>query len=134
MEYPRLELTCSNTVSCVLCDRNKEILSSEPDVIKREVIHQLGLPPPEAIRSGWGSEWNGEKWEFSKSSGVLGLHGQVRFVGKCPKVVLCGMMSPRNTPFSSIESAIEVSRTVSHQYFGTRQPLKTILLSQVLTI
>ena len=124
----------SNTVSCVLCDLSKEILASEPDVIKREVIHQLGLPPPKDIRIGWGSEWNGEKWEFSQSSGVLGLHGQVPFMGKCPNVVLCGMMSPRNTPFSSIEAAIEVSRTVSHEYFGTRQPLKPLLLSQVLTI
>ena len=40
----------SNTVSCVLCDLSKEILASEPDVIKREVIHQLGLPPPKDIR------------------------------------------------------------------------------------
>ena len=124
----------TNTVSCVLCDLNKEILSSEPDILKREVLHQLGLPTPKEIRIGWGSEWNGEKWEFSQSSGVLGLHGQVPFFGKCPKVALCGMMSHRNTPFSSIESAVEVSRTLSHECFGTRQPLKPILLSQVVTI
>ena len=124
----------TNTVSCVLCDLTKEILESEPEIIKREVIHQLGLPPPKEVRIGWGSEWNGEKWEFSQSSGVLSLHGQVPFFGKCPKVALCGMMSPRNTPFSSIESAVEVSRSVSHECFGTRQPLKPLLLSQVVTI
>lgn len=124
----------SNTISCVLCDLSKEILASEPDVIKREVIHQLGLPPPKEIRIGWGSEWNGEKWEFSQSSGVLSLHGQVPFFGKCPKVALCGMMSHRNTPFSSIEAAVEVSRRLSHECFGTRAPLKPLLLSQVITI
>jgi len=45
---------------------------------------------------------------------------------------MCGMMSPRNTPYSSIESAVEVSRSLSHQVFGTRKPLKPLLVSHVL--
>ena len=124
----------TNTVSCVLCDLTKEILASEPDVIKREVIHQLGLPPPREIRIGWGSEWTEGKWEFSQSSGVLGLNGQVPFFGVCPNVALCGMMSYRNTPYSSIEAAVEVSRRLGHECFGTRYPLKPIAVSQVLAI
>ena len=124
----------TNTVSCVLCDLTKEILSSEPDVIKREVIHQLGLPPPADIRIGWGSEWTGEKWEFSQSSGVLGLNGQVPFFGKCPNVAMVGMMSYRDTAYSSIEAAVEVSRKLSHECFGTRRPIKKVTVSQVITI
>lgn len=124
----------TNTVSCVLCDLTKEILTSEPDVVKREVMHQLGLPPPRDIRIGWGSEWNGEKWEFSQSSGVLGLHGQVPFFGKCPKVALAGMMSYRETPYSSIEAAVEVSRRLSHECFGTRSPLKPLAISQLIIV
>ena len=124
----------TNTVSCVLCDLTKEILSSEPDVIKREVIHQLGFPPPEDIRIGWGSEWTGEKWEFSQSSGVLGLNGQVPFFGKCPNVAMVGMMSYRDTAYSSIEAAVEVSRKLSHECFGTRRPIKKVTVSQVITI
>tara|TARA_B100000767_G_scaffold241928_1_gene238665 strand:- start:835 stop:2133 length:1299 start_codon:yes stop_codon:yes gene_type:complete len=124
----------TNTVSCVLCDLTKEILSSEPDVIKREVIHQLGFPPPADIRIGWGSEWTGEKWEFSQSSGVLGLNGQVPFFGKCPNVAMVGMMSYRDTAYSSIEAAVEVSRKLSHECFGTRRPIKKVTVSQVITI
>lgn len=125
----------TNTVSCVLCDLTKEILASEPDVIKREVIHQLGLPPPREIRIGWGSEWTaGEKWEFSQSSGVLGLNGQVPFFGKCPNVAMVGMMSYRDTAYSSIEAAVEVSRKLSHECFGTRCPIKKVTVSQVITI
>jgi hypothetical protein len=45
---------------------------------------------------------------------------------------MCGMMSPRYTPYSSIEAGIEVSRSLSHECFGTRKPLKPLLLSQVL--
>ena len=124
----------TNTVSCVLCDLTKEILASEPDVIKREVIHQLGLPPPREIRIGWGSEWTaGEKWEFSQSSGVLGLNGQVPFFGKCPNVAMVGMMY-RDTAYSSIEAAVEVSRKLSHECFGTRRPIKKVTVSQVITI
>ena len=44
------------------------------------------------------------------------------------------MMSPRNTPYSSIEAAVEVSRALCHEHFGTREPLQPILLSQVILI
>jgi len=47
---------------------------------------------------------------------------------------MCGMMSPRNTPYSSIEAAVEVSRALSHQQFGTREPLQPVLLSQALLV
>jgi len=102
--------------------------------LKSEVVKQLGVPEPKDVRIGWGAEWNGEKWEFSQSSGVLSLHGQLPFFGKCSKVAMCGMMSPRHTPYSSIEAGIEVSRTLSHECFGTRGPLRPILLSQVVLI
>jgi len=45
---------------------------------------------------------------------------------------MCGMMSPRDTPYSSVEAATEVSRSLSHICFGTRPPMKPILLSQVM--
>ena len=124
----------TNTISCVICDLNEEALSSSPDIIKQEVIKQLGLPEPLDIRIGWGAEWEveEEKWSFSQSSGVLSLHGQLPFFGKCPKVAMCGMMSPRETPYSSIEAGVEVSRALSHECFGTREPLKPLLLTQVL--
>jgi hypothetical protein len=122
----------TNTISCVLCDLTKEILGSEPDIIKREVMHQLGLPPPQDIRIGWGSTWTGSEWQFSQSSGVLGLNGQVPFFGKCPNVALVGMMSFRDTAYSSIEAAVEVSRRFSHECFGTRPPLKPLVVSQVI--
>ena len=129
-------LSDGKTISCVICDLNKEVLSSNPEIIKAEVIKQLDLPEPVDIRIGWGAEWEVEKetWTFSQSSGVLSLHGQLPFFGKCRKVAMCGMMSPRETPYSSIEAGIEVSRALSHECFGTRQPLKPLLLTQVLLL
>ena len=129
-------LSDGKTISCVICDLSKEILSSNPEIIKAEVIKQLDLPEPVDMRIGWGAEWEVEKemWTFSQSSGVLSLHGQLPFFGKCPKVAMCGMMSPRETPYSSIEAGIEVSRALSHECFGTREPLKPLLLTQVLLL
>ena len=122
----------TNTVSCVICDLSKEVLNSDPDTIKQEVIKQLGLSHPIASRIGWGAEWKNNKWNFSQSSGVLSLHGQLPFFGKCRSVAMCGMMSPRNTPYSSIESSVEVSRSLSNLCFGTRKPLKPRLVTDVL--
>jgi hypothetical protein len=112
------------------------VLGSDPDVIKYEVLKQLGLPEPLDIRIGWGADWELEekKWSFSQSSGVLSLHGQLPFFGKCSKVAMCGMMSPRETPYSSIEAGVEVSRLLSNRCFGTRRPLKPLLLTQVLLL
>lgn len=124
----------TKTISCVICHLTKEILETDPETLKAEVVKQLGVPEPNEVRIGWGAEWNGEKWEFSQSSGVLSLNGQLPFFGKCSKVAMCGMMSPRHTPYSSIEAGIEVSRTLSHECFGTREPLRPILLSQVIVI
>ena len=122
------------TISCVICNLTDEIISTDPETLKLGVIEQLKLPEPNKIRIGWGAHWNDDKWEFTQSSGVLSLHGQLPFFGKCSKVAMCGMMSPRNTPYSSIEASVEVSRALCHEQFGTREPLQPILLSQVLSI
>ena len=127
-------LSDGKTVSCVICNLTEEILTSPPDIIKAEVVEQLGLPPPKEIRVGWGSTWVENRWTFSQSLGVLSLHGQLPFFGKCPRVAMCGMMSPRKTPFSSIEASVEVSKTLSHELFGTRKPLSPQLVTDVLII
>lgn len=124
-------LSNGKTISCVICDITEEIAKTDPETLKAEVLRQLELPEPKEIRIGWGAEWRGEAWETSQSSGVLSLHGQLPFFGKCSKVAMCGMMSPRNTPYSSIEAAVEVSRSLCHQQFGTREPLQPIVISQV---
>jgi len=127
-------LADGKTVSCVICHLTEDVLTSDFDTLKNEVLQQLKLSEPRAVRIGWGADWNGKSWDFTQSSGVLSLHGQLPFFGKCPKVAMCGMMSPRNTPYSSIEAAVEVSRALGHQVFGTREPLQPILLSQVVAV
>jgi hypothetical protein len=127
-------LADGKTVSCVICDLSEDVLRYDPAGLKAEVLAQLKLPEPKEMRIGWGADWKGQKWEFSQSSGVLSLHGQLPFFGKSSKVAMCGMMSPRKTPYSSIEAAVEVSRALSHQSFGTREPLQPILLSQVVVL
>ena len=129
-------LSDEKTISCVICDLTEKILTTPPEELRTRVLECLGVPLPKSIRIGWGSNWNEktERWEFTQSSGVLSLHGQLPFFGECPNVAMCGMMSPRNTPYSSIESAVEVSRSLSHKCFGTREPLNPLLLTQVLSL
>ena len=122
------------TISCVICDLTEDILTTPPEELRSLVLGELDVPLPREIRFGWGADWDGERWQFSQSSGVLSLHGQLPFFGKSQNVAMCGMMSPRNTPYSSIEAAVEVSRTLSHKCFGTREPLNPLLLTQVLSM
>lgn len=124
----------TNTISCVICDLTEDILKTNPIMLKLEVIDQLKLPEPKSIRIGWGAEWDEDKWVFTQSSGVISKYGQLPFFGKSSKVAMCGMMSPRNTPYSSIEAAIEVSRNLSNKCFGTRKSLKPVLFTQILMI
>jgi hypothetical protein len=127
-------LSDEKTVSCVICNLNEKVLSIDPETLKSEVIKQLCVPQPVSIRIGWGSYWKDGKWSFEQSSGVLSLHGQVPFYGECSKVALCGMMSKRKTPYSSIEAAIEVGRSFCHETFETRKPLQPVLITHVLFI
>ena len=122
------------TISCVICDLTEDILTTPPEELRSLVLGELDVPLPREIRFGWGADWDGERWQFSQSSGVLSLHGQLPFFGKSQNVAMCGMMSPRNTPYSSIEAAVEVSRSLSHKCFGTREPLNPLLLTQILSI
>lgn len=127
-------LSDGKTISCVICNLNEKVLSIDPETLKSEVVKQLCVRKPTNIRIGWGSYWNDGKWSFEQSSGVLSLYGQVPFYGKSSKVALCGMMSERKTPFSSIEAAVEVGRSFCHQTFETRKPLHPVLITHVLFI
>ena len=127
-------LADGHTVSCVICDLTEEILTTPPEELRVRVLEQLDVPLPKQIRFGWGATWDGERWQFSQSSGVLSLYGQLPFYGECPHVAMCGMMSPRGTPYSSIEAAVEVSRSLSHITYGTREPLRPLLLTQVISV
>jgi len=127
-------LSDNKTISCVICNLTDEVLSTDPETLKTEIVEQLQVPKPTSIRIAWGSYWKDGKWSFEQSSGVLSLHGQVPFYGECSKVALCGMMSKRKTPYSSIEAAIEVGRSFCHETFETRRPLQPVLITHVLFI
>jgi len=127
-------LADGHTISCVICDLTEDILTTPPEELRVRVLEELDVPLPKQIRFGWGAEWDGERWQFTQSSGVLSLYGQLPFFGECPHVAMCGMMSSRSTPYSSIEAAVEVSRSLSHKCFGTREPLSPLLLTQVLSL
>ena len=128
-------LADKKTLSCVITELTSEVLRSPPETIKREVVKQLGLTGVRDVRIAWGSHWDEAKgWSFTQSSGAYGLLGQVPFWGECPHVALVGMMSPRDTPFASIESAVEVARKFCHEEFGTRAPLRPFLLTHALVV
>ena len=117
------------TVSCMMCNLNEEILTCPPEKLYKEIISQLGLPEPESARVATGNYWQNNRWKMTQSSGVASEYGQLPFFGENPKVVMCGMMSPRNTPYSSIEAAIEVGRNFCNEKIGTRKPLAPLKVS-----
>ena len=122
------------TLSCVLCNLTEEILTMKPEELKMRVLEQLDIPQPSGIRIGWGADWDGTRWRFSQSSGILSTKGQIPFYGRCPYVAMCGMMSQRHTPYASIEAAVEVGRNFCHETFGTRPPLHPVLITDVLML
>lgn len=117
-----------NTVSCVLCDVDK-IHKIPPGRLVNMVLEQTGLPKPIDHKICWGSEWNGQYWTHSQTSGAYPLEGTLPFYGECSRVALVGMMSPRQTPYASIEAAIEVGNT-----FTEVEPLYPLTLTRVLII
>lgn len=127
-------LSDRKTVSCVICDLTNEILKTNPNDLISGVIEQLKLDEPKKSYIAWGSHWNGETWEFEQSSGVLSLDEQIPFWGESNSVALCGMMSPRNTPYSSIEAAVEVGKQFTHENFNTEPPLETFMFTHLLII
>lgn len=127
-------LADGKTISCVICNLTEKVLTMPPEELRAMVLEELDVPLPKQIRFGWGAKWDGERWTFTQSSGVLSLHGQLPFFGECSRVAMCGMMSPRHTPYSSIEAGVEVSRALSHECFGTREPYHPLLITQIITI
>lgn len=127
-------LSDGKTISCVICDLTREIVHSDPETILFGIMEQfdkLGIQKPINMRFGWGCRWNGTKWEFEQSSGVLNLNGHLPYFGKSSAVAMCGMMSERRTPYSSIESSVEVSRSFSAKYFKTRKPKRPVLFTDL---
>ena len=127
-------LSDKRTVSCVICDLTDDILKTNPDDLIKGIIKQLNVPQPRNARVAWGCHWNGTSWEFEQSSGVLSLKGQVPFWGKSKSVAMCGMMSPRNTPYSSLEAAVEVGKRFAHENFGTDPPIETFLITHLILL
>ena len=109
------KLSDEKTLSVVMCDTDA-IGNTPPGELVEEMYKQTGLPRG-PVRFCWGSEWDGARWIHHQTSGVLGPE-QIPFWGECPTVALCGMMSPRDTPFASIEAAVEVGRRFTSETFG----------------
>ena len=122
------------TISCVICNLTEEVVQMDQEKLIEKVIDQLGLVQPKEIRIGWGASWEGTQWVFDQSSGVLNPNGQLPFFGKSKKVAMCGMMSPRKTPYSSIEAAIEVGRSFCHKQFGTRRPYEPFMITHIIIL
>ena len=49
-------------------------------------------------------------------------------------MAMCGMMSPRNTPYSSIEAAVEVGRAFCNKQFGTRRPYEPFMITHIIML
>jgi len=127
-------LADGKTISCVICNLTEDILTAPPEALKKEVLRQLRVgKKPTGVRIGWGASWSDDenRWSFTQSSGVLSRHGQLPFFGASQKVAMCGMMSPRRTPYSSMEAAVEVGRAFCSERFGTRAPMRPLTVVHI---
>jgi hypothetical protein len=123
------------TISVVIPNLTEEILTTPPDALVHEVIRQYDpMRKPQGARIAWGADWDYTKkrWRFTQSSGALSKWGQLPFFGESKKVALVGMMSEHNTPYASIETAVEVARSFAHVQFGTRRPRTPLLLTHII--
>jgi len=91
-------LSDKKTISCVICDLTDEIIHMDEDTLITKVIEQLDIVKPSKVRIGWGAEWNGTKWVFDQSSGVLNPRGHLPSSGYLKQLPCVGMMSYRKTP------------------------------------
>lgn len=91
-----------------------------PNEPPEKIVDNTGIKPV-YWRVCWGSKWNGVEWEFEQSSGIYSPN-PIPFWGDCVWVAMVGLMSPRNTPYASIESAVEVARQFVHEEFGGLKP------------
>jgi hypothetical protein len=127
-------LSDKKTISCVICDLTEEIVTMDKETLITKVVEQLDIREPVKSRIGWGATWDGSRWTFDQSSGVLNPNGHIPFFGKSKTVAMCGMMSHRKTPYSSMEAAVEVGRSFCNQRFGTRKPSRPFMVTDVLLL
>lgn len=105
-KYKIIPRVNKNIISCVICDV-EPLKHVPPDVLVKNVIHQMGVPEPVTHKICWGSVWDGNSWYHTQTA--ASYSEGVPFQGKCSSVYMCGMMSERRTPFASIEAAVEVA-------------------------
>lgn len=105
-KYKIIPRVNKNIISCVICDV-EPLKHVPPDVLLKNVIHQMGVPEPVTHKICWGSVWDGNSWYHTQTA--ASYSEGVPFQGKCSSVYMCGMMSERRTPFASIEAAVEVA-------------------------
>jgi hypothetical protein len=134
------QLEDGKTVSVVLCDLKTEspytglsVSDTPAEDLIDEVRRQTGIPNA-PHRICWGSEWINNRWVHYQTSGVLSKEGQIPFIGKCPQVALCGMMSPRDIPFASIEAAVEVGKRFTRDHFGVGEVRRPLMLTRLFVI
>jgi hypothetical protein len=110
---------------------------SSPFEISQEISRQCGFPQVEEFRICWGSTWEDGAWHFTQSGGVITTSGPLPRKIRMSHDTLaytCGMHTPRETPFSSLEAAVEVGRSLSHRLFDTpttRRPWTLCSLASV---
>ncbi len=94
---------------------------------------QLSVPVPDDSTICWGSVWDGRTWNHVQTGGIYSRN-PIPFTGKCPHIHMVGMMSPRQIPFSSIESAVEVGRTFTRDMYMCPGPIYQTTLSSAIVM
>lgn len=104
----------------------------------RQLVEVVDLPPYVDAYVCWGSEWDAEagKWTHVQTANVITGEGYVpHHIGK--NIYTCCLLNERDTPYASMEAAVEISRRVYGVLgYNRRQfrPLRAIRLSNVIVV
>lgn len=102
------ELIEPNVLSCVILDISG-VRTIPPNRLVSLVHEHIQVNQPvKATKICWGSDWVDGRWKTSQSSSGWNPN-PLPYVGKSPYVAMVGMMSPRRTPYASLEAAVEVA-------------------------
>lgn len=133
-----------NIVACTLVNMDKPLKSTSvtarftpPDKLVTEIAYQCQFPYPLTHKICWGAQWVTDTWQFSQSGGVLPPGGslpQKVFLDHSTVAYTCGMNSPRNTPFSSLEAAVEIGRRLAHTLVNTSKPRSPWTLCSLIAV
>lgn len=104
------ELIEPTVLSCVILNVDGVRTIPPNQLVSLVHDHIQVKQPVKATKICWGADWVNGQWKTSQTSSGWNPK-PLPFFGSSSKVAMVGMMSPRRTPYASLEAAVEVANS-----------------------